>query len=312
MRCLVTGAAGFIGAHICRALVSEGHQVVGLDDLSEGRLDLLADVREMGFEHADVRDYDAVLRAADGCVVILHHAAAKTVSRSLRDPRRFDETNVRGTLNVLEVAREVGARVVFASSSSVYGDQERFPVTEESEPRPRSPYAATKLAGEAYCRAWWLSFAVPTIAFRYFNVYGPGQDPASEYAAVVPRFVIACLNGTRPRIDGDGEQARDFTFIDDVVDANLRSLVAPEEAFGRVLNIAGGRPPTSVNRLLQLIGALTGVEPDPIHETPRPGDIRRSQADIGAARSTIGYEPKVDINDGLRRTVASFLIDKSA
>jgi nucleoside-diphosphate-sugar epimerase len=286
--------------------------VVGLDDLSEGRLDLLADVQEMGFEPADVRDYDAVLRAADGCAVILHHAAAKTVSRSLRDPRRFDETNVRGTLNVLEAAREVGARVIFASSSSVYGDQQRFPVTEESEPRPRSPYAATKLAGEAYCRAWWLSFAVPTIAFRYFNVYGPAQDPASEYAAVVPQFVIACLNDTRPRVHGDGEQARDFTFIDDVVDANLRSLVAPEEAFGRVLNIAGGRPPTSVNRLLQLIGALTGAEPDPIHEAPRPGDIRRSQADIGAARSTIGYVPKVDINDGLRRTVDWFLSDKSA
>jgi nucleoside-diphosphate-sugar epimerase len=306
MRCLVTGAAGFIGANVCRALVSEGYEVVGLDDLSEGRREVLADVPEVRFERADVRDYDAVAHAARGCAVILHHAAAKSVNRSLREPRRFDEVNVRGTLNVLEAARDLGAHVVFASSSSVYGDQERFPVTEEMEPRPRSPYAATKLAGEAYCRAWWLSFAVPTIVFRYFNVYGPAQDPASEYAAVIPRFIVACLEGTRPTVFGDGEQARDFTYIDDVVEANLRSLVAPEAAFGRVLNIAGGRPPTSINRLLQLVTDLVGVVPDPIGEGPRPGDIRRSHADIAAARSTIGYEPKVGVEDGLRRTVAWF------
>jgi UDP-N-acetylglucosamine/UDP-N-acetyl-alpha-D-glucosaminouronate 4-epimerase len=174
------------------------------------------------------------------------------------------------------------------------------------EPRPRSPYAATKLAGEAYCRAWWHSYGIPTISFRYFNVYGPGQDPSSEYAAVIPRFIVSCLTGTRPTVYGDGEQSRDFTFIDDVVDANLRALTAPEAAFGRVFNIAGGRPPTSVNRLLELIGGVIGRRPDPIYARDREGDIKRSEADISTARSVIGYAARFDIEEGLRRTVNSF------
>jgi nucleoside-diphosphate-sugar epimerase len=306
MRVLVTGAAGFIGSHLCRRLAAEGHEVVGLDDLSEGTLENLVGAPGMGFERVDVRDADAVGSAARGCSAILHHAAMKSVQRSVREPRVFDDVNVRGTLNVLEAARQTGARVVFASSSSVYGDQERFPVTEDMEPRPRSPYAATKHAGEAYCRAWWDGFGVPTISLRYFNVYGPGQDPASEYAAVIPKFIVACLTGVRPVIHGDGEQSRDFTYIDDVVETNLQALAAPEYALGRTFNVAGGRPPTSVNRVLALVARLTGRDPDPIHEAPREGDIRRSEADISAARSAIGYEPKIDIEEGLRRTVESF------
>jgi nucleoside-diphosphate-sugar epimerase len=306
MRVLVTGAAGFIGSHLCRGFAAEGHEVVGLDDLSDGTLDNLVDASEVRFENGDVRDAGAVLAAARGCSAILHHAAMKSVERSVREPRAFDDVNVRGTLNVLEAAREVEARVVFASSSSVYGDQDRFPVTEDMEPRPRSPYAATKLAAEAYCRAWWLSFGVPTISLRYFNVYGPGQDPASEYAAVIPRFIVACLTDGRPTIHGDGEQSRDFTYIDDVVDANVRAVAAPDHALGRVFNIAGGRPPVSVKRLLTLIARLTGCDPDPLHERAREGDIRRSEADVSAARSAIGYDPKIDIEEGLRRTVASF------
>jgi nucleoside-diphosphate-sugar epimerase len=305
MRWLVTGAAGFIGSHLCRRLVAEGHDVVALDDLSEGRAENLAGTA-VRLEVADVRDVDAVLAAARGCSCILHHAAMKSVERSVREPQAFDDVNVRGTVNVLEAAREVGARVVFASSSSIYGDQERFPVTEDMEPRPRSPYAATKLAGEAYCRAWWEGMRVPTISLRYFNVYGPGQDPASEYAAVIPRFIVACLIGARPTIYGDGEQSRDFTYIDDVVEANVRAAMAPERAFGRVFNIAGGREPTSIVRLLALIAAQSGRDVDPINAPAREGDIRRSEADVSAARAVIGHEPRFDIEEGLRRTVVSF------
>jgi UDP-N-acetylglucosamine/UDP-N-acetyl-alpha-D-glucosaminouronate 4-epimerase len=306
VRTLVTGAAGFIGSHLCRGLADGGHDVVALDDLSDASAEPPSDLPDVRLEVVDVRDRDALLSAARGCSAILHHAAMKSVQRSVEDPNAFDDVNVRGTLNVLEVARQVGARVVFASSSSVYGDQERFPVTEDMESRPRSPYAATKLAGEAYARAWWHSFGVPTISFRYFNVYGPGQDPSSEYAAVIPRFIRACLTDSRPTIYGDGEQSRDFTYIDDVVDANVRALTAPETAFGRVFNIAGGRPPTSVNRLLELVGELTGRRPDPIYAPSREGDIKRSEADVSAAASVIGYAPGFEIEEGLRSTVESF------
>ncbi|MGZ5301803.1 MAG: NAD-dependent epimerase/dehydratase family protein [Actinomycetota bacterium] len=306
MRSLVTGAAGFIGSRLSRRLVAEGHEVVGLDDLSEGRLENLADVPEIRFAQTNLRDADAVQAAAHGCDAIFHQGAMKSVPRSIEEPERFTEVNVLGTLNVLLAARDATASVVFASSSSVYGDQDRFPLTEDMPPRPLSPYAATKLTGEAYSCAWWESFGVPTVALRYFNVYGPGQDPASEYAAVVPRFIAACLTGERPTIYGDGEQARDFTFIDDVVEANLLAARAPDEARGRAFNIGGGAEPTSVNRLLELIGSSCGVQPDPMHEPARVGDIRRSEADVGLARALLGFEPKVGVADGLRRTVDWF------
>ncbi len=306
MRFLVTGAAGFIGSAICRRLVAEGHDVVGLDDLSVGSAEQLAGVPEVRLEVADVRDREAVAAAAKGCDVIAHQAAMKSVPRSIEEPARYTDVNVMGTLNVLLAARERPATVVFASSSSVYGDQDRFPQTEEMAPRPRSPYAASKLAGEGYCRSWWESYRVPVIALRYYNVYGPGQDPASEYAAVVTRFIAACLTGSKPTIYGDGEQSRDFVFIDDVVEANLLAARAAGEAFGRAFNIGGGAEPTSVNRLLDLIAASCGVEPEAVHEPERQGDIRRSEADVRLARSLLGFDPKVDIADGLRRTVDWF------
>lgn len=306
MRVLVTGAAGFIGSHLCRRLVADGHEVVGFDDLSDGTLTNLRDVPEIRLEEADLRDEQAVRAASTGCDVILHHGAMKSVPRSIRLPEAFTDVNVRGTLNVLLAARDEGASVVFASSSSVYGDQEVFPVREDMEPRPRSPYAATKLAGEALCRAWWHAYSVPVAAFRYFNVYGPGQDPASEYAAVIPRFTVACLRGEPPVIYGDGEQARDFTYIDDVVEANLAAAYAPERAAGRVLNVAGGRKPTSINLLLAMIADEIGVQPEPVHEPPREGDIRVSEADVTLADELIGYQPSVGIEDGVRRTVAWF------
>jgi UDP-glucose 4-epimerase len=277
-----------------------------VDDLSEGSLDNLAGVEGLRFEQVDIRDVEALRRSMGGCDVVFHHAARKSVQRSVEDPDGFDRVNIRGTFNVLEAARSVGASVVFASSSSVFGDQERYPLTEDLEPRPRSPYAATKLAGEAYCRAWWTSMGVPTISLRYFNVFGPRQDPASPYAAVIPRFVTACLTGASPVIFGDGEQSRDFTYIDDVVEANVLAARMPMEARGRVLNAGAGRPPTSVNKLLSEIARLTDTEPRPLHEPAREGDIRRSEADISLAKRLIGYEPRFDIQEGLRRTVEWF------
>ena len=304
MRVLVTGAAGFIGSHLCRRLVAEGNSVVGFDDLSEGDPANLSDVTEVRLEVGDLRDPEAVMSAAAGCDAIFHHAARKSVPRSIAEPEAFAEVNVGGTMHVLLAARAARATVVFASSSSVYGDQEVFPLREALEPRPRSPYAATKLAGEALARAWRHSYGVPTISLRYFNVYGPYQDPASEYAAVIPRFATACLSGATPVIYGDGEQSRDFTFIDDVVEANLLAARAPTEAFGRVLNVGGGREPTSVNELLRLIAEAAGTEVEPRFDPAREGDIRRSHADVSLARSLIGYEPQVVVDEGVRRTVA--------
>ena len=306
MRVLVTGAAGFIGSHLCRRLVAEGDEVVGLDDLSDGTLENLRGVDEVRFEQVDLRDEAAVIAAARGCDAIFHQGAMRSVPRSIALPVETTEVNVCGTLNVLLAAREAPARVVFASSSSVYGDQSTFPLREDMTPLPRSPYAASKLAGEAYCRAFWLSYSVPTLSLRYFNVYGPGQDPDNEYAVVVPRFIQACLDGIRPQVHGDGEQSRDFTYIDDVVEANLRASRSGEAAWGRVLNIGGGAEPTSVNRLLEIIAGLTDARPEPDHTAPREGDVRRTEADVSLAEDLIGYSPAVPIEEGLRRTVEWF------
>jgi nucleoside-diphosphate-sugar epimerase len=207
---------------------------------------------------------------------------------------------------VLLAAHTVGARVVWASSSSVYGDQDVPMQHEGLVPAPKSPYAASKLAGEAYATAWWISLGVPTVSLRYFNVYGPRQDPMSEYAAVVPRFILACLTGSRPTVHGDGEQSRDFTFIDDVVEANLRAAAAPEAAFGRAFNVGGGETPTSVNALLSIVAGFTGAEPDPIREPAREGDMRRTSADMTLSEQVLGHRPVVDMKEGLARTVEWF------
>jgi UDP-glucose 4-epimerase len=260
----VTGAAGFIGSHLCRRLVADGHEVVGFDDLSEGDAQKnLADVPEVRLEVSDLLDAEALARAAEGCNSILHQAARKSVPRSVREPDAFVDVNVRGTLNVLLAARDAGCSVVYASSSSVYGHQE-------------------------------------------VNVYGPYQDPASDYAAVVPRFATACLHGGTPVVYGDGEQARDFTYIDDVVDANVLAAQVPERARGSVFNIGGGREPTSVIRLLELVAEAAGDAPEPRFEPPREGDVRRSHADVSRARVALGYEPKIAIDEGVRRTVEWF------
>lgn len=280
--------------------------MVGLDDLSDGSLESLADVPDIRLVEGDLRDPDNVGRAARGCDVVFHQGAVRSVARSMKEPERVTEVNVLGTLNVLRAAQKEEARVVFASSSSVYGDQDRFPLREDLEPRPRSPYAASKLAGEAYCRVWWRAFGIPTISLRYFNVYGPRMDPDNEYALVVPRLVMACLTGRVPEIHGDGEQARDFTYIDDALEANLLAARAPKEAFGRAVNVGGGQAPTSVNRLLEIVAELTGTDPEPRYTPPREGDVRRTEADMSLARSLLGYEPKVSIEEGLKRTVEWF------
>ena len=305
-RMLVTGAAGFIGSHLSRRLSVEGHQVVALDDLSGGSLENLSDTAEVRYVEADIRDAEAVADAARGCSTIFHHAAKHAVPRSMAFPHETTETNVLGTLNVLQAAADEDAVVVFASSSSVYGDQVVFPLHEDMELRPRSPYAASKVAGEVYCSAFWRSHRVRTVALRYFNVYGPRQDPKNEYAAVVPRFVVACLGAAQPVIFGDGEQARDFTYIDDVVEANLAAARAPERAFGLAFNIGGGGKPTSVRRLLRIIAGLTATEPRPRYEPARAGDVHLSEADVSLARRTFGYVPSVPIREGLQRTVEHF------
>jgi UDP-N-acetylglucosamine/UDP-N-acetyl-alpha-D-glucosaminouronate 4-epimerase len=305
-RCLVTGAAGFIGSRLAARLSADGHGVVGLDDLSAGSMENLRSCPEVDFVECDLRDEGGVRAAARGCRVIFHQGAVRSVPRSIEAPILTTEVNVGGTLNVLAAAREESAKVVFASSSSVYGDQDSYPLHERLPPRPRSPYAASKLAGEAFCHAWSRSFGIPTVSLRYFNVYGPGQDPSSEYAMVVPVFILACITGERPTIHGDGEQARDFTYIDDVLEANSLAMRAPDESWGGVFNIGGGRSPTSVNELLAMVADLTEADPEPVHAAPRPGDVRRTHADISLAGRVLGYTPRTELRTGLRHTVEWF------
>lgn len=304
MRCLVTGAAGFIGSHLSAALIDDGCAVVGLDDLSTGSIENLAIAPQVELVVENLCDEEAVTAAAQGCKVIFHLGAIRSVPRSMAEPGLTTDVNVRGTVNVLTAAHATGARVVFASSSSVYGDQLMYPLSEEASPDPRSPYAASKLAGETCLRAWWHAFHVPTVSLRYFNVYGPGQSPESQYAVVVPLFIRACLTDQHPIVHGDGNQARDFTYIEDAVDATICAAHATEAAWGQVFNVGGGRAPTSINALLGKVAELTGSSPHPLHTDPREGDVRLTHADLVKSRRFLGYEPQVSINEGLRRSVA--------
>jgi nucleoside-diphosphate-sugar epimerase len=306
LRTLVTGAAGFIGSHLCDRLLAEGFDVVGLDDFSAGSLSNLAAASPLHLMEGDLRDENAVQQAARGCDLIFHQGAVRSVPRSIDDPVRTTEVNVGGTLNVLRAAREEGSRVVFASSSSVYGDRPGLQLHEGMDPQPRSPYAASKVAGEVYCSTWSRTFGVPTVSLRYFNVYGPRQDPHSEYATVVPAFILACLEDNRPTIHGDGEQARDFTYIDDVIDANLMAAHVPDAVIGRAINIGGGAQPTTINSLLSLIAKISGTDVHPRHVEPRPGDVRVTDADISLAASVLGFRPTISMERGLGRTVDWF------
>jgi UDP-glucose 4-epimerase len=300
---LVTGGAGFIGSHIVDALVERGLQVRVLDNLSTGRLENLELSRnKIDFIETDLTDATAVARAVTGVDCIFHQAALASVPRSVAHPLDSHAACATATLTLLAAARKAGVkRLVYAGSSSAYGDQPT-PVKRETDfPLPISPYAAAKLSGELYCHAFSAMKAVETVTLRYFNVFGPRQDPKSEYSAVIPRFITALLAGKAPMIFGDGKQSRDFTFVEDVVGANLLAAEADNVA-GRVFNIAHGNRTT----LLELVAALNkllGTKIQAKHDDPRTGDIRDSQADVSEAKKCLGFEPKIDFVEGLRRSI---------
>jgi UDP-glucose 4-epimerase len=304
VRYLVTGGAGFIGHHLVGGLLDRGDEVVVLDDLSTGQLDRLEPVLDrITMIEGSILD-EAVLDAAmEGCAGVLHEAALASVARSVRDPITSNEVNVTGTLRVMLAAARAGVgRVVFAGSSSVYGSGGELPRRETQRCEPASPYATTKLAGEAYVHAMGELLGIETASLRYFNVYGPGQDPHSEYAAVVPRFVTAALAGEEPMIFGDGTTTRDFTYVDDVVQANLCALDAP--ALDALTCNVGDGDRHSLLDLVAMIGDAVGRPLTPSFTDPRPGDVHDSQADIGLARERLGYEPRVGLAEGISRTVA--------
>jgi len=302
VRILVTGGAGFIGSHLAERLLREGHEVRILDSFATGRRSNLDALDGVELVEGDIQSYERAHTAVLGCDYVLHQAALPSVPRSIQDPLTSAAVNTTGTLNVLLAARDAGVRrVVFASSSSVYGASTALPKLEEMPALPISPYAVSKLAAESYCRVFSQVYSLECVALRYFNVFGPRQDPQSQYAAVVPRFITAALQGQRPVVFGDGEQSRDFTYIDNVVDANLLALTAPD-AVGEVFNVACGERYT-LNALLTLVGEVAGVEIDPEYREPRPGDVLHSQAGIDKARRLLGFAPAVGFADGVRRTV---------
>jgi UDP-glucose 4-epimerase len=302
MRCLVTGGAGFIGSNLVDTLVARGDEVHVLDDLSTGYRENLHPKAEL-FE-APVSDAAAVRAAVQGCELVFHQAAHRAVLRSVEDPLATDTANVHGTLTVLEAAHAAGVRrLVYASSSSVYGGADLRPTPETAPLLPRSPYAVTKLTGEHYARVFTELHGLETVALRYFNVFGPRQRPESMYAAVIPLFIDALRNGRRPIVHGDGKQTRDFTFIDDVVAANLAAASAPAAAAsGNAYNIACGGEYTLLE-LLEHLGEILGVTPEPEHTDPRPGDVRQSCAEVSAAARDLGWKAGVIFRDGLARTV---------
>jgi UDP-glucose 4-epimerase len=301
---LVTGGGGFIGSNLVEHLLREGHDVRVLDNFATGHRQNLIDLlEEIDLIEGDIQSYERVHNAVRGCEVIFHQAALPSVPRSIQDPLTSNAANVTGTLNVLLAARDEGVRrVVYASSSSTYGASEALPKHEQMSALPISPYAVAKLAGEGYCRAFHEVYGLETVGLRYFNVFGPRQDPLSQYAAVIPRFIFAFLDDEAPVVYGDGEQSRDFTYVDNAVDANLLAATA-EGVAGRTYNIACGER-ISLNALLDELRAHTGKSIEPTYLPARPGDVRHSLADIAAARSDLGYHPRVDVIEGLRRTFA--------
>jgi UDP-N-acetylglucosamine/UDP-N-acetyl-alpha-D-glucosaminouronate 4-epimerase len=303
MRVLVTGGGGFIGSHLAGRLASAGHRVRVLDNFATGRRsNVVALDDDVELVEGDIQSYERVHNAIAGCEVVLHQAALPSVPRSVADPLTSNATNVTGTLNVLLAARDAGVRrVVFASSSSVYGITPELPKREDMAPLPVSPYAVAKLACEGYCRSFGEVYGLETVALRYFNVFGPRQDPRSQYAAVVPNFITSLLTGQRPTIFGDGHQSRDFTYVENVVQANLLAMQA-DIAPGRVYNVACGERVT-LNQLVAVLRELLGTGLEPVYAAPRAGDVRHSLADLTASRRDLGYEPSVDLREGLRRSV---------
>jgi UDP-glucose 4-epimerase len=306
VKVLVTGGGGFIGSHTVDRLLADGHNVRVLDNFATGRRENLLDVRsDIELVEGDIQSYERVSNAVRGCEIVIHEAALPSVPRSVQDPLTSNATNVTGTLNVLLASRDAGVeRVVYASSSSIYGANPELPKHEALLPQPISPYAVAKLAGEGFCRSFWEVFGLDTVALRYFNVFGPRQDPLSQYAAVIPNFITALMDGRPPRVFGDGEQSRDFTYVGNIVEGNV-SAMHGEGVGGKVFNVAAGQR-TSLNELLRTLECLTGRHLDPSYEDPRPGDVRHSQADVSAAGRELGFRPEISVEDGLRLTLDWF------
>lgn len=304
---VVTGGAGFIGSHLAEDLVTRGYHVIIHDDLSTGKrenIEPLLKQENVGFIKGSVTDLVMLRKIFQGVDYVFHQAAIPSVPRSIENSQASHEANITGTLNVLLAARDNGVKkVIYASSCSVYGDTPILPKREDMLPTPQSPYAVTKLAGEYYCRVFHGVYGLPTVCLRYFNVYGSRQDPDSQYAAVVPKFIKSVSEGNAPIIFGDGEQTRDFFFVKDAVEANI--LAAESDTVG-FFNIGKGRS-TSINRLTELIIGLAGNTVKPIHSEPRPGDIRHSLADISKAR-TFGYDPNYNLEEGLRETIKHLIL----
>ncbi len=302
MKVVVTGGAGFIGSHLVRALVERGDQVVVVDNLSTGREANLAGLLDRcRLVRGDVRKEDLLDQVFRGANVVFHQAAMVSVQKSVEDPLECDDVNVRGTLKVLECARRCGVgRVVFASTCAIYGDAEILPKREDLPPCPLSPYAVSKLVNEHYGLLYRRLYGLSVQPLRYFNVFGPGQDPSSDYAAVIPKFITRMLAGDRPIIFGDGEQTRDFIYVGNVVQANL--LAADRDSPGQPLNIGTGAS-YSLNQLVAMLNEILGTSLDPVYREPRQGDVRHSRADVTLAREALGFVPAVGFREGLERTV---------
>ena len=303
MKVLVTGGAGFIGHHLVRVLVGGGHDVVVFDDFSSGRRDRVRQPGVSRVVEGDLREGAGLGEALEGREVVFHEAALVSVAKSVADPVTTNAINVDGTIRLMGAAAEAGVRrVIVASSSAVYGASADLPSRESQRPEPQSPYATSKLAVEHYVHNLGSASGIETVALRYFNVFGPGQDPLAEYAAVVPRFIVAGLNATRPVIYGDGLQSRDFTYVDDVVAANLLAATAPNVS-GSTVNVGSGERRTLLD-LLAAVGEAVGRTLEPHFEDIRAGDVRDSQADVSLAAERLGYRPAIEFSEGIRRSVA--------
>lgn len=303
---LVTGGAGFIGSHLVRRLLRDGYRVRVLDNLSTGKAANLAEVRsEIEFIEGSIADGATAARAVEGASTVFHQAAIPSVPRSIADPLASHAENSTGTLSMLCAARDAGVRrFVYAASSSAYGDTPVLPKEETMRTDPLSPYAVAKLSGENYCRAFHRVYGLETVALRYFNIFGPRQDPKSLYSAVIPRFITAILEDREISIYGDGEHSRDFTYVDNAVDANLLAMTAPDVG-GVMCNVACGER-FSLNDLVARLGVIIGKTPDVSYEARRAGDVQHSLADISRARQVLGYDPQISFEQGLEQTVAYF------
>ncbi|MBQ1503376.1 MAG: SDR family oxidoreductase [Clostridia bacterium] len=303
---LVTGGAGFIGSNLCEAILKLGYRVRCLDDLSTGKqknVDMFSGNPNYEFVKGDIKDFDTCLKACEGVDYVLNQAAWGSVPRSIEMPLFYCANNIQGTLNMMEAARQKGVkRFVYASSSSVYGDEPNLPKTEGREGNILSPYALTKMCDEEWAKQYTRHYGLETVGLRYFNVFGRRQDPNGAYAAVIPKFIMQLMKGERPTINGDGKQSRDFTYIENVIEANLKSCLAPKEASGEAFNVAyGGR-----EYLLDIYHSLTralGVDIEPIFGPDRKGDIKHSNADISKARRLLGYDPEYSFDRGLSEAI---------